>query len=114
MPNCKLTSKAHSTSSFMDFALSFSEYITIPSSEEALKMCQHNFFQEMKQKVVLLAIYLFNYDSAKSTLFIGIWHSLEYSFCQINENSSFLAILRDYKNILLFALCFEMYFFIKT
>ena len=54
----------------MDFALSFSEYITITSSEEALKMCEHNFFQEIKRKVVLLVIYLFNYDSSKSTFFM--------------------------------------------
>ena len=91
------------------------DVLRITSSEEALKMREHNLFQEMKRKVVLLVIYLFNYDSFKSTLFIyGIWRSLEYSFCQINENSSFLAILRDYKKILLFALCFEICFFIKA
>ena len=63
--------------------LSFSEYITITSSEEALKMCQHNFFQEIKWTVVLLAIYLFNYDSSESTLFI--WH-LTFSWVQLLSN----------------------------
>ena len=35
------------TSSFMYFALIFSEYITITSSEEAVKVCEYNFFQEI-------------------------------------------------------------------
>ena len=65
MPNCKLTNKAHSHTSFLYFALIFSEYITITSSEEALKMCEHNFFREIKGKEVLLVIYLFNYDSSE-------------------------------------------------
>ena len=62
--------KTHSDILFMYFALIFSEYITITSSEEALKMCEHNFFQEIKRKVVSLVIYPLNYDSSKSTLFI--------------------------------------------
>ena len=33
-------------------------------------MCEHNFFQEVKRKVVLLVIYLFNYHSSEFTLFI--------------------------------------------
>ena len=78
----------------MHFTLIFSEYITITFSEEALKMCKHNFFKEIRRKVVLLVIYLFNYDSSKSPLFIWNLTSLEYSFCQINENSLFLAILK--------------------
>ena len=44
----------------------------------------------------------------------GIWRSLEYSFYQINWNSSFLAIIsRLQEHPSLFALCFDMYFFIK-
>ena len=35
------------TSSFMHFASIFSEYITINSSEEALKVWEQNFFLEM-------------------------------------------------------------------
>ena len=54
-------------SSFMYFAFIFSECITITSSKEALKVCEHNFFQ---RKVVLLVIYLFNHDSSKSTIFV--------------------------------------------
>ena len=67
----------------MYFAISFSEYTTITSFEEALKMCQHNFFQKIKRKVVLLVIYLFNYDSSKSALFI--WH-LTFSWVQLLSN----------------------------
>ena len=53
-------------------------------------------FWKCKRKVVLLVIYLFNYDSSKSTFFTlnyGIWRSLEHSLYQINWNSSFLAII---------------------
>ena len=35
------------TSSFMYFAFIFSERITIISAKEALKVCKHNFFQEI-------------------------------------------------------------------
>ena len=94
--------------SFMYFGLSFSEYIRITSSEEALKMCQHNFFQKIKRKVVLLVIYLFNYDSYKSTLFI--WH-LTFSWVQLLSNkweffvscNSFCSVFWDvlfYKNVI--------------
>ena len=31
----------------MYFAFIFSEHITIASSEEALKVCEHNFFHEI-------------------------------------------------------------------
>ena len=54
-------------SSFMYFAFIFSEYITITSSEKALKVCEHSFFQ---RKVVLPVIYLFNHDSPKSIIFM--------------------------------------------
>ena len=61
MPNCKLTKKAHSHILLHVFVFNFSEYITITSSEEALKMWEHNFIQEIKRKVVLPVIYLFSY-----------------------------------------------------
>ena len=51
----------------MYFAFIFSEYITITSSEEALKVCEHNSFQ---RKLVLLLIYLFNHDSSKLIFFM--------------------------------------------
>ena len=54
----------------MYFAYIFLERITITSSKEVLKVREHNFFHEYKQKVVLLVIYLFNYDSSKSTFFM--------------------------------------------
>ena len=65
-------------------------------------------FRKYKWKV---AIFLFNYGSSKSTFFmlnmrfdvllgiVRILHLLQY---------------KDYKNIVPFALCFDMYFLIKT
>ena len=64
---CQPTSlqrKLFHTSSFMYITFIFSGCIMIASSEEGLKMCEYNFFQ---RKVVLLVIYLFNYDSSKAT-----------------------------------------------
>ena len=46
----------------MIFAFIFSEYIKITSFEEVLKVYEHKFFRKYKRKVVLLVIYLFNYD----------------------------------------------------
>ena len=42
-----LRNKFFHTSSFMYFPCIFFEYITITSSEEPLKVCEHNFFQEI-------------------------------------------------------------------
>ena len=39
----------------------------ITSSEEALRVCEHNFVQ---WKVVLLVIYLFDHGTSKSTFFM--------------------------------------------
>ena len=39
--------KVFHTSSFLYFAFIFSERITITFSEETLKVCKHNFFQEI-------------------------------------------------------------------
>ena len=43
----KFTKKFFHTSSFMYFAFIFSEGITITFSEEALRMCEQNIFQEI-------------------------------------------------------------------
>ena len=51
----------------MYFAFIFSQYITITSSEERLKACEHNFFE---RKVVSLVIYLLDPDLSKSTIFM--------------------------------------------
>ena len=55
--------------SFMHFAFIFSECFTITSSEEDLCVSTIS-FRKYKGKVVLLVIYLFNYDSPKSTFFM--------------------------------------------
>ena len=55
----------------MYVAFIFWEHITITLSKEALKVCRHNFLQEIfKQKGVLLVIYLLHYDSYKPTFFM--------------------------------------------
>ena len=104
-----LRKKLFHTSSFMYFAFIFSECITITSSEEGLKMCEYNFFQ---RKVVLLVIYLFNHDSSKSTIFMlnmAFDVLLSAVFVKYSKLGSFVSC-----NIKLFALCFHMYFFIKS
>ena len=80
--------------SFICLAFIFPECFTITSSEEAL--CASTIsFTKYKGKVVLLVIYLFNYDSPNSPFFmLNIAFDAEYSFCQINWNSSFVAIQR--------------------
>ena len=54
----------------MYFLFIFSKCITITSSEEDFKVCEHSFFQGNISGVVLLVIYLFNYDSSKATFFM--------------------------------------------
>ena len=114
MPKCKLTNKAHSHVLLHVFCLKFFRIYHIMSSEEALKMSQHNFFPEIKRKVMLLVIYLFNYDSSKSTLFT--WH-FTFSGVQFLSNKWEFFVpcntqrLQEHPS---FFLCFEMYFSIKT
>ena len=106
MPTCKFTKKLFQTSSFMSFAFIFSECMTITSSEEGLKVCMYNFFQ---QKVVLLVIYLLNHDSSESTIFM-VNMAFDVLLCPVfvkySKLESFVSC-----NIKLFALCFDMYFF---
>ena len=45
--------KLYHTSSVMYFAFIFSEGMTINSSEEALKVCEHNFLKEIKAKSIV-------------------------------------------------------------
>ena len=66
----KKKKKLFYTSSFMYFFFIFSECIKIPSSAKVLKVIDIIFFKKWKRKVVLLVMYLFNYDSSKSTFFM--------------------------------------------
>ena len=103
-----LRRKLFHTSSFMYFTFIFSGCITITSSEEGLKVCEYNFFQ---RKEVLLVIYPFNHDSFKSTIFMlnmAFDVLLSVVFVKYSKLESFVSC-----NIKLFALCFDMYFFIK-
>ena len=62
-------------------------------------------FRKYKQKIVLLVIYLFHYDSSKSTSFmlnVKFDFAFEHGFCQVNSN---LLQYKDYKNILHFSAC---------
>ena len=103
-----LRRKLFHISSFMYFTFIFSECITITSSEEGLKVCEYNFFQ---RKVVLLVIYLFNHDSSKSTIFMlnmAFDVLLSEVFVKYRKLGSFVSCNR------VFALCFGVYFFIKS
>ena len=73
--------------------------------------------QFLSAEIVLFVIYLFNHDSPKPAFFMlniafMIWRSLKYSFC-LNWNLRFLQY-EDYKNILLFTLCFDRHVFYKN
>ena len=65
-----LKTKLFHTSSFIYFAFIFSESTKITPFEEALKVWEHNFFQEIQVESSVTVIYLFNYDSSKSTFFM--------------------------------------------
>ena len=102
-----LRKKLFYTSSFMYFAFTFSECITITSSEEGLKVCDYNIYQ---WKVVLLVIYQFNHDSSKSTIFMLNMANdvlLSAVFVKYSKLESIVSC-----NIKFFALGFDMYFFL--
>ena len=101
-----LRRKLFHTSSFIYFTLIFSRCIIITSFEEGLKVSEYNFFQ---WKVVLLVIYLLNHDSSKSTIFMfdmAFDVLLSAVFVKYSKLESFVS-----RNVKLFALCFDMYFF---
>ena len=58
------------TSSFMHFTFTFSEYSRLIFPKRLWKWASTISFRKYKRKVVLLVIYLFNYDSSKSTFFM--------------------------------------------
>ena len=108
IPTCKWTKKLFHTPSFMRFDFIFSEYVTITSSKEALKVCEHIFFfWKCNRKVVLLVIYLFFYDSCKSTFFMlnySIRFSWGFSWVQFLSNKLEFFVscnnIKDYKAIM--------------
>ena len=65
---------------------------------------------------MLLVIYLFNYDSSKSTIFmLSVTSDVLLSTVFVKQIRIFRFLkCKDYKNILAFALRFDMYLFIKT
>ena len=99
-----LRKKLFHTSYFMYFAFIFSECITNTSSKGGLKVCECNFF---RRKVILFLIYLFNYDSPKSIIFmLNMAFDDLSSFVKCSKLVSFFSC-----NIKLFAMCFDMCFF---
>ena len=62
--------KLFHTSFFMYFAFIFSKCIKITSSEGVWKCASTISFRKYKLKVVLLVIYLFNYDPSESAVFM--------------------------------------------
>ena len=77
--------------------------------QRGLKVCEYNLFQ---RKIVLLVIYLFHHDSSKSTIFMlnmAFDVLLNAVFVTYSKLESFFSC-----NIKLFALCLDMYFFIKA
>ena len=95
MPTCDFTKKNSFTHPPSCILPSFSQNVSrLLFPMRLWKFASTISFRKYKRKVVLLVIYLFNYDSSKSAFFI--WH-----------------LTFSYKNILFFALCFGMYFLIK-
>ena len=101
MPACKFTKKTLLHIFFHVFYLHFLRMYHDYFCRRGLKVCKCNLFQ---RKVVLLVIYLFTifmlnmaFDVLLNTVFV-----------KYSELESFVSC-----NIKLFALCFDMYFFIK-
>ena len=79
---------------------------------------QTQFLSRNIRKVVLLVIYLFNCDSSKSTFFMlnMAFDVLSSTVLKLSKKIGILRFLqnKNYKNFLLFALGFDIYFLIKT
>ena len=107
MSTWKLTRKTHSCVKHPCILPIFSEYITITSSEESLKVCQHNLSG-------LLVIYLLNYDSSESTFFM-LNMQLDVLFSrvsfQINGTHSFLARYRMQEHSSFYSMFWYVHFY---
>ena len=83
IPTCKSTRK-NLPIIFLDaFCFIFYECILITSSEESLKVCEHNFLQFTCNLPVQLRFLQVSFLHAE----YATGRSLEYSFCQLNWNS---------------------------
>ena len=101
MPACKFTKKTFSHIFFHVFYLHFLRMYHDYFCRRGLKVCKCNLFQ---RKVVLLVIYLFTIFMLNMAFDV----LLNAVFVKYSELESFVSC-----NIKLFALCFDMYFFIK-
>ena len=101
MPACKFTKKTLLHIFFHVFYLHFLRMYHDYFCRRGLKVCKCNLFQ---RKVVLLVIYLFTIFMLNMAFDV----LLNAVFVKYSELESFVSC-----NIKLFALCFDMYFFIK-
>ena len=87
MPTCKFTKKKlFHLSSFMYFAFPFSQNVSrLLLPKRPWKCVSTISFKKYKRKVVLLAIYLFIYDSSRSTFFM-LNRTFEFSWVQFLSN----------------------------
>ena len=85
MPTFKLTKKTLSQIFLHAFCLHFLRILTTNVPKEALKVSQHNFFEEVIHLSQRSSCWIWH-------LTFCFWRS-GYSFCYINRNSSFLAII---------------------
>ena len=92
MPTCKFTKKNSFTYPVSCILPSFSQNALRLLLPKRLWKCAITFsFRESKQKVVLLVIYLFNYDSSKST---SIFHLMLSCIRFCSNELEFFAIQR--------------------
>ena len=116
MPTCNCTKKnsfTHPSSCILPLFSQSASQLLLP--RKLWKSVSTISFRKYKQKVVLLVIYLLNYDSPTSTFFmLNIAFDVVLSRVFSNKLEFFVSCnIKHYKNILLFALCFDMYFSIK-
>ena len=92
--------------------LSFSQN----ASRSFLTEMRTQFISRNIRKAALLVIYLFNYDSSKPTFFMLNMAFDVLSSTVFVKKVGILRFLqnKNYKNFLLFALGFDIYFLIKT
>ena len=113
MPTSKFTKKKifHSSSPSC-ILLSFSQN----ASRSFLTEMRTQFISRNIRKAALLVIYLFNYDSSKPTFFMLNMAFDVLSSTVFVKKVGILRFLqnKNYKNFLLFALGFDIYFLIKT
>ena len=121
MSTCNFTKKTLShILSFIYFSFIFSEYITISSSEGALKVWEHNFFLKIQaESSVTCNLSVRLWFIQINFLHPELWH-LTFSWIQFLSNKleffvscNNIKIKRTFSFLLWILICFDMYFSIK-